>query len=84
MAQKTRQEIDYPVIFLHNAFYEIEHRGHEAFRNYVKKVGMPVEDIERVLNKYNYWKDPEFRTKIDGIVQNIGRILNKSDIEMPF
>jgi len=65
------QELDFPIQFLHRAYNILEGQGHGAFRNYANRVEMPVEDIERVLNKYNYRHNPEFKEKINKITQKI-------------
>jgi hypothetical protein len=69
--------MSYSVDYLHQAYNILNDQGHDAFRRFVNRVKMPTggymtgEDIERVLNKYNYNKDPEFKAKIDAKVRNI-------------
>ena len=64
-------DIYYPIKYLHRAFNILESQGHIAFRNYVNRVEMPPEDIERVLNKSAYIHNPEFKAKIDKIITDI-------------
>ena len=62
---------EFSVDYLNQAYNILNDQGHDAFRRFVNRVKMPTEDIERVLNKYNYNKDPEFKAKIDAKVRNI-------------
>ena len=75
----------YSIKYLYQAFNILEDRGHEAFRRYANSVNMPVEDIERVLNKYNYRQDPEFRAKIDRKIEKIKIMFEQGQSELvPF
>jgi hypothetical protein len=75
MAQENRQEdLSFPVSLLYRAYDILEKEGKGKFRAYVQKIDMPSHDIERILCKYNYKHDPEFRKKIDqkfGIISSL-------------
>jgi hypothetical protein len=72
MAQESR----YPIKFLYQAYNILEGQGHTAFMRFVNHVDMPTEDVERVLNKYNYNHDEEFRSKIDEMILSIKKKLD--------
>jgi hypothetical protein len=88
MAEVSRQTVNnFPIGLLHKAFYILENKGHSAFRNYINHVGMPSEDIERVLSKYNYIHDPEYRVKINKLKEKFIAKIKGSEFEikeMPF
>jgi hypothetical protein len=61
----------FPITLLFKAYWVLENDGYDDFRKYCVKVDMPVQDIERVINKYQYATDPKFRVKINKIMQEI-------------
>ena len=81
-----KNDYDYPIRYLHKAYGVLEKEGVSKFREFVIDFDMPVEDIERVQNKYNYKHDEDFKKKVDAIIENLKLILNKgsSDITVPF
>ena len=44
---------EYPIQFLYTAFGVLANRGKDEFMRYCRSVKMPLQDIERVQNKYN-------------------------------
>jgi hypothetical protein len=71
----------YPVKFLFDAYNVLAGQGYDAFRKFVNRAEMPTEDIERVLNKFQYRTNPEFKAKIKKMVKDIAAKLNGSDLE---
>ncbi len=61
----------FPYKYLVQAYNILEGQGHDAFRRFVNSIKMPVEDIERVLNRYAYQTNPEFKVKIDKMMKRI-------------
>ena len=57
----------YPIGKLYQAYNIREDQGYDAFQRFVKRENMPTEDIERVLSKYAYIHNPEYRVKVDKI-----------------
>ena len=58
---------EYPVENLHTAFEILERDGKEAFIAYCRAVKMPLQDIERVRNKFQYCFDAADLTREIGI-----------------
>jgi hypothetical protein len=69
----------FPVQKLHDAFWILENKGVDDFRQYCEKENMPSQDRERVWNKSQYIQNPEFRKKINKIIDNIKNKLAGSD-----
>ena len=76
------EDLRFPVRLLYKAYYILENRGQNAFYEYVHMINMPAQDIERVMNKYRFKTNHEFRLKIGHILNNIQRKLSKSDLEL--
>jgi hypothetical protein len=79
METNTEQKIDFddhedhrfPVSLLYRAYWVLENHGYEKFRRYVARVDMPMQDIERVLNKHGYITDSKLKAKIDAMIEKI-------------
>ena len=67
----VHDDFRFPVALLFKAYWILENHGYEKFRKYVAKVNMPNQDIERVMNKYQYQTDPKFKIKIDKKLKDI-------------
>ena len=76
------EDLRFPVRLLFKAYYILENKGENAFYEYANAVDMPARDIERVMNKYRFKTDHEFRLKIGHILNNIQRKLAGSDFEL--
>ena len=76
------EDCRFPVNLMHKAYWVLEHHGYTSFRKYVDRLNMPNQDIERVLNKYKYHTDPEFRTEIKEKLRNIQKEFEQSDFEL--
>ena len=66
----------FPVKYLFQAYNILESSGYDSFRKFVNEIGMPTEDIERVLNKRSYNENPEFKKEIDGFKEIIRKRIN--------
>jgi hypothetical protein len=79
MERNTKQKIDFddhedyrfPISLLNRAYWVLENHGYEKFRRYVARVDMPVMDIERVMNKHQYYTVPKVKAKIDAMIKKI-------------
>jgi len=69
----------YSVEKLFQAFNILEGQDHAAFQRFVQREKMPTEDVERVLNKYNYIHNTDFKRKIDKMIKNIKEKLEKGE-----
>jgi len=67
----VHEDYRFPVVLLYRALWVLENHGYAKFRNYVARVNAPSQDIERVINKYQYRTDLDFKKKIDKKLQNI-------------
>jgi len=61
----VHEDLRFPIGLLYKASWILENHGYAKFRNYVDRVNMPNQDIERVINKHKYNSDPEFRESIE-------------------
>ena len=83
MAEIPGQTVNiFPINLLHKAFHILEDKGHSAFRHYINRVGMPSEDIERVLSKHNYIYDEKFKNKVDLIKNKFYQKIKNSEFEI--
>ena len=78
----AHEDYRFPVNLMHKSYWVLEKHGYAKFRNYVDRINMPNQDIERVLNKHKYKTDPEFRAEIKGKLKNIQNKLKNSDLEL--
>ena len=60
----VHEDLRFPIAFLYKALWVLENHGYAKFRNYVDRINMPNQDIERVINKHKYNTEPEFREAI--------------------
>lgn len=67
----------FPIDKLYQAYNVLEGQGNEAFRRFVNREGMPNQDIERVLSKYAYIHNPEYKVQIDEIKKEFYRRFKK-------
>jgi hypothetical protein len=56
---------------MHRGFYILEKHGQDAFDKFALKSRMPMQDVERIWNKYRYKNDPEFKADIDAKVRDL-------------
>jgi len=61
----------FPMSLMHRGFYILEKYGQEAFDRFALKTKMPMQDVERIWNKYRCKVDPEFKVTIDAEIQKI-------------
>jgi hypothetical protein len=69
--QSKPNKDQFPIEHLQKALEILQAKGYDDFRRYVNGVEMPVEDIERVLNKNLFQTNPAFKKKILSICKNI-------------
>ena len=73
VATSQKIENEFPINFLYRALHILETKGNSDFRHYVNRINMPSIDIERVLSKYAYRHNPEYRGKINALIKEFER-----------
>lgn len=67
----AHEDFRFPVGLLYKAYSILENHGYSSFRKYTSRINMPMQDVEGVLNKFQYNTDPKFKAKIDKILAHI-------------
>ena len=61
----AEEDFRFPVGLLLKAYWKLRREGYDQFYIYADSIGMPANDIERVMSKYRYETDSEYRDKIN-------------------